>query len=405
MITTEKIEEWIKEAEEHPASAQLILKHIATRLRELTQRNEELLNENIALQLGNRVEEYERRIAHLEYQLELLKRQFGGKLPDADNLSMVIGARQASEHVYSIFSYSPHGSVIRVEINPHESGDSELIAQLPVASLAGDDPPRVLATASTEELMFVFSSGRVSTVPVEEIPAVEIGQNGLVSGEQIIVPDKPRGAELLVSLLPVSGLALSDFLVQTSRRGYAKKIGVSMVESILANHYIGTGVRLTTDHTLDVSLCGKDSQLILVSRLGFLSRIDVSQVPHSIEEVMRLDQADHLVSALLADPQRSILIATQTGKLVHRPLESFEIASSLKSRGAALFSKARREQGTRVVGAAMVRENDYGLAIHSQGQVTLHPVQELFARGTIPVHGELLAFSALAVPGSGSIQR
>ena len=72
-----KIDEWMKEAEARPESAVTIVKLIARRLRELTERDEELLTENIALQNGTRVEEYQKRIAHLEYQLDLLKRRFG----------------------------------------------------------------------------------------------------------------------------------------------------------------------------------------------------------------------------------------------------------------------------------------------------------------------------------------
>src|SRR5215204_7242970 len=72
-----KIDEWIKEAEERPHSAVTIVKLAAKRMRELSERDEELLAENIALQNGTRVEEYQKRITHLEYQLELLKRRFG----------------------------------------------------------------------------------------------------------------------------------------------------------------------------------------------------------------------------------------------------------------------------------------------------------------------------------------
>ena len=402
MISNDKIEEWIKEAEERPASAQLILKHIANRLRELAQRNEELLNENIALQLGNRVEEYERRIAHLEYQLDMLRRQFGGTLQSLESLSASGSPQPITEQTYSVLVYTSRGSVARIVIDLQAIGPGEVIAQLPVIGFAGEDPPRMLAAASTEELLFVFSSGRVSTLPVEELPPVEMGEDKIVSAEQLVVPDEPRGPEILVSLLPLSGLALCELLVQTSRRGYAKKILESMVASILANHYIGTGVRLPTDQTLHVSLCKKENRLILVSRSGFLLQINVSQLPHSIEEVMRLDPADHLVAALVPDADRSILIATQIGKLIHRTPDSFEIATSFKTRGVPLYSKTRHEQGTRVVGAAMVKENDLGAALHSQGQVTLHPVQDLFASGTIPVSGELVAFTALALPGSSS---
>jgi len=72
-----KIDEWMKEAESRPESAVTIVRLIARRLQELTGRNEELLAENIALQNGTRVEEYQKRIAYLEYQLDMLKRRFG----------------------------------------------------------------------------------------------------------------------------------------------------------------------------------------------------------------------------------------------------------------------------------------------------------------------------------------
>src|ERR1041384_5020905 len=97
---THKIEEWMKEAEARPESAVTIVRLIARRLGELTARNEELLAENIALQNGTRVEEYQKRIAHLEYQLDLLKRRFGtdetalAKLPtsnvETSTLSLLI---------------------------------------------------------------------------------------------------------------------------------------------------------------------------------------------------------------------------------------------------------------------------------------------------------------------------
>src|SRR5919109_3975667 len=77
MSFSHKIDEWMKEVEERPESALTIVRLVTRRLRDLTERNEGLLAENIALQNGTRVEEYQKRIAHLEYQLELLKRRFG----------------------------------------------------------------------------------------------------------------------------------------------------------------------------------------------------------------------------------------------------------------------------------------------------------------------------------------
>ena len=94
MSFSQKIDEWMKEAEARPESAVTIVKLVAKRLRELTERNEELLTENIALQNGTRVEDYQKRIAHLEYQLDLLKRRFGadevaaGRTPESVGRSL-----------------------------------------------------------------------------------------------------------------------------------------------------------------------------------------------------------------------------------------------------------------------------------------------------------------------------
>src|SRR4026209_304345 len=107
MSLSHKIDEWMKEAETRPESAVTIVKLVAKRLRELTERNEELLTENIALQNGTRVEEYQKRIAHLEYQLDLLKRRFG-----ADDSALVdLPAKPVEETTISLLVYNARGRI------------------------------------------------------------------------------------------------------------------------------------------------------------------------------------------------------------------------------------------------------------------------------------------------------
>src|SRR5215510_296913 len=134
---TTKIEEWMKEAEERPESAVTIVRLIARRLRELSERDEELLAENIALQNGTRVEEYQKRIAHLEYQLDLLKRRFG-----VDEGTLVeLPTRSAESSTLNLLVYNAHGRIFRLELN------SEVKELGRIASdLATDlEPPRILA--------------------------------------------------------------------------------------------------------------------------------------------------------------------------------------------------------------------------------------------------------------------
>ena len=87
---------------------------------------------------------------------------------------------------------------------------------------------------------------------------------------------------------------------------------------------------------------------------------------------------------------------TQIGKAIHRTAESIDVAEALNRIGKALYSKARREKGVRVVGGGAVDENDWGLALHQNGTLSLHAVSSLFESGTIPVDGEILSFTVFS---------
>ena len=153
MSSQQKIDEWIKEAEERPQSALLILRLIAGRLRELTERNEELLAENIALQDGSRVEEYNRRITHLEYQLELLKRRFGPETLQATETL----AKPAVPQTISLMLYQARGKIVRIE-----PGLKVLSGKVSLGQITGDVfpwgefPPRVFPDPPQKQTVFIF---------------------------------------------------------------------------------------------------------------------------------------------------------------------------------------------------------------------------------------------------------
>lgn len=388
MITPEKIEEWIKEAEERPASAAILIQYIANRLRDLTARNEELLAENIALRTEKRVEEYEQRIVHLEYQLELLRRQYGGQLPIA---ATTPAPARAPEPV-SFLVYDARGHVLRLA-----SQEGELMEGQPFAILRGlpsrdEEALRLLAVPASEELLFVFSSGRVASLAASAIPPAE-----KPNWAQAAAPHEPRGGETLACLMPISKMALAEWIIQVSRRGYVKKMMTSLASSILSKHYIGTGVIVPSDHTHQVLLAGKEERLGLVSRNGYLLCLDLKDLPFAVEEGIRLANLDVLEAAFTLSPGQPVVAMTQVGKLVQWPADRLEPAS-LKSRGQPLFSAQRRESGVRVIAAAAAREADWAAALHANGQLSLHSIGALSATGTIPVQGELLAFTVFTRP-------
>lgn len=402
MITPEKIEEWIKEVEERPVSAPIILQYISNRLRDLTDRNEELLAENIALLSGKRVEECEQRIAHLEYQLELLKRQLGSdRSVEGIELADKKHAGIKNLETLSVLIYNRHGRMLRFEITPQSIIEGFGLVEIQGEVLLGEEPPRLLVVSSTEEVMLVFTSGRIATLPVLNIPSIKIlpdQKAGIIKWDQALLPDEPRGGERLACLTPVSKLPLAEFFVQTSRRGFVKKIRTSMAQSILTNHYIGSGVKQPLDQTFSICLSGKEDHIVLASHEGFLLRLDMNRVTSSVEEGIRLGTSDHLVSSFVFRPGSSVLAMTQIGKAIQITEDRLEVAGSLKIKGQAVFSAQRREKGARLVGVGSVRDEDWAAGLHQDGQLRFYALREIFASGMLPIQSEILSFETFSLP-------
>ena len=393
MISSEKIEEWIREVELRPTSAPVIIRFIANRLADLTTRNEELLNENIALRTERKVDEYENRIANLEYQLDLLKRQLGSEvtLPEfglpGDPLA------STATRLICLLVYNIQGQILRIDLKPTELVSGGTIAQFSKNVQVGDLATRLLVTYLKEELLLVFDSGRTVTIPVTELPLANLDN---LSWEQAYLQE-PRGVEELVMVVPIARMSLFDYCIQISRRGYVKKIKEPLFESYLANHYIGTGIKLAPDKTCSLVFCHSDDPLILVSQEGFLLQLDVKTLPFTIEETLRLSNTDHLIATFSPDHKSALIFITQSGKALHRDISWIEPKNSAKSRGQPVISKERRSGGVRVVGAATLDASDWGVVLTSSGDLVVYQMGDLCNTGSIfkaQSSGEVLGFAA-----------
>jgi hypothetical protein len=384
VVNPETIEQWIKEAAARPDSAGLIIQQIALRLNELSGRNEELAAENIALQSGAKVEEYERRIAHLEYQLVLIRRQVGGQPGGvaASEMRRASGGQAAGvlSAVYDSAQIAG-GSLQAVPECTCWQPDRRAV-----------DPDALRLLVAHEELLFI-SLRQVAALALENIPLIQPGDDRRWDWELAPGPSEPNAGERLACLAPIGRMAVAECFVQVSRKGCVKKIRAGMGQTILANHYIGAGVRQPPDQTFNLLLCANDALLALATNEGYVQCVEVKSLPPSVEEALRLESSDHLVDAFLPIPGQDILAITQVGKAVHWTAERLEVASSYRTRGQALYSASRREQGVRVVAAASVSPGDWGAALHRSGRVSLHAVDDILRSGALPVEDELLAFT------------
>lgn len=380
-----KIDEWMKEAEARPESAVTIVKLVSKRLRELTERNEELLTENIALQNGTRVEDYQKRIAHLEYQLDLLKRRFGSD--EVDLAQLPVQSQVTS--TLSLLAYNTYGRVLRLEI----TSSTQSLGRIADETLRTSEQPRLLAVPSNEEVLLLFTSGRVSTFPVSNIPVVECG--GTWTWNEAALPDEPRAGEFLACIMPVSRLPLSEFFLQVSRRGCVKKTMTSMAQSILGNHYLGKGTLQKSDQSFDVTLCLKKDLFAFVTIEGKLLGLDVHELSYSAEDRIKLTASDYVIASFVPHAEESILFVTQTGKVIQREYDSLDLSKSPLAKGQALISPARLEQGVRFIGAASVRAADRIAVLDSNGSLSLHVAEAIVGSGSVEGEGVILSIGVL----------
>jgi DNA gyrase/topoisomerase IV subunit A len=393
MSFSDKIDEWITEAETRPSSALMILKLVANRLRELSERDEQLLAENMALQDGTHAQETQKRITHLEYQLDLLKRRLGG-----DQSALLLEQQPAEAAAPVLLIYNAHGRILRIDVDPTQAALGRIGGELaPEGEL-----PRILCVAAHEEVLLLFTSGRISTHALSEIPAVQSGADW--SWEQAALPDEPHAGERLACLMPLSRLALADFFLQASRRGCVKKTLVSLAQSVLDNRYLGRGALQKADQPCEALLCSKKDRFALVTYEGRLLGLDVDALSYAAEERIKIENSDYVIAAFVPSPEQSILCLTQNGKIVLRESSFLELARSPSTRGQAMIPPSRLDQGTRFVGAVAVREDDQIVVLNAAGQVTLHLAGEAAGAGSVRTSGAALALGVVPAGKRGTPQ-
>jgi DNA gyrase/topoisomerase IV subunit A len=255
----------------------------------------------------------------------------------------------------------------------------------------------LLVVPSNEEVLLLFTSGRVSTCAVLNISTVEFGTEWI--WDQAALPDEPRAGEFLACVMPISHLPLSDFFMQVSRRGCVKKTMTSMAQSILGNHYLGKGALQKSDQPFDVTLCLKKDLFAFVTLEGKLIGLDVNELSYSAEDRIKLTASDYVIASFVPHAQESMLFVTQTGKVIHREHGSLELSKSSLAKGQALIPPSRLEQGVRFIGAASVRDQDRIAVLDSQGNLRVHLTESVTGIGSIEADGLILSIGVIPAEG------
>jgi hypothetical protein len=380
MISAEQVEEWIRELEERPNSGSILVRSIGNRLRELDAWNQDLLTDNIALRSEYRVEEYEQRIASLEYQLELLKRQLSGLA--INSIETISGQSDQPQ----IILFQSNGALLKASL-PADLTPGILPFSLPTPLPIGDEQPGFFIASPREEILFVFDSGRSQTMPMSKIAETLDWDKAILM--------QPRAGENLTSALPIATLPMVDNCVQVSRRGFAKKMMRPALETFISHNMVGAGVKSKPDRAAFLILSAKDNLLVLVTWEGYVVTLPNIGLPYAVEQIMQVGPTDHLVAAFSPGTKKEILFVTTNGKVIHRDISWLEPAGSFRARGQAIIPTPRRESGTRLAGATAVTLDDWLIALHASGSFSAHPVESLLSTGSLQVDSDIVAFSTV----------
>ncbi len=365
MITRAKIDDWIRQVEATPVVAPIIIRQITDRLLDLDALNESLRAENLELSSGNRVKEYERRIAELEFQLGLLKRQLGS------------GGGTPQLAATSLLLFNDQGQVLRLAID-----EASLAGALPFFRIEGT--PHIqshtfgLVTASAfDQFLLVFSSGRTTSLPVEQVPLSTGSRLDWASAYQADL----RSMEELAGMLPITRLHAYDCCVQVSRFGAARRIDIQYFKTFVANNNIGKGVKFNFDRILNLTLCKEDQLMVLASRAGNLLSLSASALPVALDELMHFKVNDFVVAAFTLDPGQTLVAVMQNGA-AYAQNQAWLLPAKAGERKVRQLLPEKRGEDEALAGAAALGDMDWLIVYREDGTLSAYRPGSLSNRKT-----------------------
>ena len=126
--------------------------------------------------------------------------------------------------------YDSTSRVVCLDYSPDHHLNFGEIGQLSNIDNIQPETFRIVAASPNEELLFVFSSGRVATIGIEKISLAQAQLSTdepfvkrIISWDNAEIPLDTNGGEILSCISSFSQLPFSDYFFLISRRGFSKK--------------------------------------------------------------------------------------------------------------------------------------------------------------------------------------
>ncbi|ROR32289.1 DNA gyrase subunit A [Inmirania thermothiophila] len=231
-----------------------------------------------------------------------------------------------------------------------------------------------LFVANTHDTLLCFSNrGRMYWLKVYQIPA-----GGRQSRGRPLVNLLPLEAgERIHAVLPVRGFDEGRYVLMATAAGLVKKTPLEAFSRPRSAGIIAIGLR-EGDRLVDVALTDGDREVLLVSDAGKAIRFHESEVRPMGRGAsgvigLRLGEGEQVVALVIVGPG-TVLTATERGYGKRTPAEDYP----RKGRGGKGVISIRTEgRNGRVVGAALVQDEDEVMLISDRGTLVRTRVAEI----------------------------
>jgi DNA gyrase subunit A len=251
---------------------------------------------------------------------------------------------------------------------------------------ADDEVDHLFVTTNHHWILFFTNKGRVYRAKVWQLPeAGRDARGGHVAGLLSFMPD-----EEIAQVLAIRDYSAAPYLLLGTKRGLVKKTTLAAYDSPRQAGIIAVNFRDEDDELIGAELCGRDDEVLLISRKGQSIRFpatdsELRPMGRATSGVtgMKFRPGDELLSmsvirAGVETDERYVFTVTDGGfaKRTH----VFEYRQQGRGGLGIKAMKLNEDRGS-LVGGLVVTDNDEVIAIKASGQITRSAVAEVPVKG------------------------
>jgi DNA gyrase subunit A len=249
------------------------------------------------------------------------------------------------------------------------------------AGLKQDDIVAHFFVCSTHDwILFFTNKGRVYRAKAYELPEANRNARGQhVANLLAFQPD-----EHIAQVIEIKDYEVAPYLVLATKSGLVKKSRLADFDSNRSGGLIGINLR-EDDELVGAVLCAAEDDLLLVSAGGQSIRFQATDealrpMGRATSGVlgMRFNSGDELLTLGVVQPGQFLLVATDGGYSKRTPIEDYPVQGR---GGKGVLTIQHDTKRGRLVGAAIVDEDDEVFAITSSGGVIRTNAREVRKAG------------------------